>query len=232
MVLPARGEETSAEADTTGCSFNARRLIVPGALIGIGALGVSIGPFVKARKWVNKEVGYHNMHRVDDYLQYVPLAAYLGLEYCGLKAQRPIVDRTLTAATGFVLMSAVTFGAKKSVRAERPDGSDLSSFPSGHAARAFLGAELIRSDYGTWPGVGAYVVATGVSAMRLAGQRHWVNDLLAGAGIGVLSARAALWLLPLERRWFGLERHRTQALIAPAYEPATRSVALAATFIF
>jgi membrane-associated phospholipid phosphatase len=34
-------------------------------------------------------------------------------------------------------------------------------------------------------------------------ERHWLNDVLAGAGIGILSAKAAYWLLPWERRHLG-----------------------------
>lgn len=219
-------------ADTTGTKFNARQLIAPAALITVGALGVGIKPFVQARKWVNKEVGLHKCSPVDDYLQYLPLAGYLVLDYCGVEARRPIIDRVMTAATGFIIMSALTQGTKFVVDEPRPTGNHHGSFPSGHTATAFLGAELIRADYGTWAGVAAYTVASGVAVMRILNQRHWVNDLFAGAGIGILSARAALWLLPVERKLFGMDKRKEEAVIIPTYAPKTRSLALSAVICF
>jgi len=235
IVMPVRAQEHAEPADSVGLTdvtrFRPQQLIAPAALVTVGALAVGIKPFVQARKWINKEIGLHRCGPADDYIQYLPLASYMFLDYCGVHARRPIIDRTLTAVTGFVIMSALTQGTKWAVDEPRPTGTHRGSFPSGHTATAFLGAELIRLDYGTWPGVAAYAVASGVAVMRILNQRHWINDLLAGAGIGILSARAALWLLPVERRIFRLDR-RQSALVIPTYAPATRTLAMTATLSF
>ena len=163
---------------------------------------------------------------VDDGLQYVPFAAAVGLDFCGVEARHPLRERIALAATAYTALTGVAGGLKLTVSEWRPDDSDDRSFPSGHAARAFAGAELVRSEYG-WPwGVAAYAVATGVSVLRVAGDHHYVHDVLAGAAIGVLSARLAYWLLPIERQVFGWN-----VTAVPSYEYATRTAGIALTFV-
>lgn len=51
---------------------------------------------------------------------------------------------------------------KSVTKVERPDGSARNSFPSGHTAMAFMGAELLRREFwevSPWIGVAGYVVA-------------------------------------------------------------------------
>ena len=120
---------------------------------------------------------------LDDGLQYVPAAAAVGLDFCGVEARHELRERIALTATAYAAMTAVTGGLKLTVSEQRPDGSDCHSFPSGHAARAFMGAELVRSEYGWQWGVGAYAFATGVAALRVAGDHHYLHDVAAGAAI-------------------------------------------------
>jgi membrane-associated phospholipid phosphatase len=161
---------------------------------------------------------------VDDGLQYVPLAAAVVLGNCGVEARHPLRERIAVAATAYTALTAVAGGLKLTVSERRPDDSDDKSFPSGHAARAFAGAEMVRSEYG-WPwGIAAYTVAASVSVLRVAGDHHYVHDVLAGAAVGVLSARVAYWLLPIERQVFGWDVTAT-----PSYDYATQTVGIALT---
>lgn len=208
--------------------FEPTQLIAPGVLITTGALCVGIKPLVKARKWVNKEIGVHPCDPADDILQYAPLVGYVGLEYLGVKTDRPIVDRALKGASAVIIYAALTNALKYTVCEPRPNG-ERNSFPSGHSGTAFVGAELLRQDYGPWAGLAGYTLATGVGVMRILNGRHWFNDVLAGAGIGILSARCAQWLLPLERKWLHLDRPGQALIIAPSYSPQTHSASLTAS---
>ena len=82
---------------------------------------------------------------------------------------------------------AVTYALKYSVHEERPNGEDSHSFPSGHAAVTFAGAEFIRKEYGWSWGIPAYVAATFVGFSRVNAREHYTWDVLSGATIGVLS---------------------------------------------
>ena len=228
-----RGNDSVGQAEIDTVKFSARQLIVPGALITVGAVAVGVPPFVQARKWINNEIGIHNCAPYDDYLRYLPAAGYLFLDFAGVKSRRPFVDRVVVGVTGALIAAVLTRATKLCVNDPRPTGSSPDSFPSGHSATAFLGAELLRQDYGPWVGAAGYVVASGVGVMRILNGRHWLNDVLAGAGVGILSARAAEWLLPFNRRWLGQNRRRGEAaLVLPTYAPDTRTHGLTAALIF
>lgn len=145
----------------------------------------------------------YNGHRcinVDDYSQYVPFAAGLGLGLVGVESKHCFTDRLLVSATSAVAMGIMVRGLKMVVDEERPDGSNFDSFPSGHTATAFTGAEIVRTEYGLGYGIAAYTIAAGTGFLRVYNGRHHVVDVLAGAGIGVLGARIGYWLLEPEKR--------------------------------
>lgn len=166
---------------------------------------------------------------LDDVLQYVPAAAAVGLDFCGTAASHELRERIALTATAFTALTVVTGSLKLAVSERRPDGSDYNSFPSGHAARAFMGAELVRSEYGWQWGVGAYAVAAGVAALRVTGDCHYLHDVVAGAAVGVLSARFAYWLLPYERRLLGWDKDKVSVSALPAYDYGNRAFGVALT---
>ncbi|MBQ1177891.1 MAG: phosphatase PAP2 family protein, partial [Bacteroidaceae bacterium] len=99
-------------------------------------------------------------------------------------------------------------------------------FPSGHTATTFMGAELVRIEYGDehpWLAAGAYTLATAVGVLRVYNDRHWFTDVFAGAGVGILSARIGYWLLPYTRQVM----HRLtgwDVFVAPAASPEGASL--------
>lgn len=185
--------------------FKAGELIMPLTLIGAGTLGF-VEPLKNARfevrDYLNEWRGDHRI-TTDDYLQYVPLGAVYGLSILGADAKHGYVDRTLELATSYVALGLMVNAIKYTVREPRPDGSAHNSFPSGHTATTFMGAELVRIEYGDdspWYSVGAYTIAAAVGVLRVYNERHWFTDVFAGAGIGILSARIGYWLLPYTRK--------------------------------
>lgn len=201
LMLPC----SAADTLTVKSNFKANSLIMPLSLIGAGTLGF-VEPVKSACVDFQTCVGsWRGEHRttIDDYLQYVPLASVYGLSLLGAEAKHNYVDRTLEVGTACVALVGIVGGAKYLIDKERPDGSDLNSFPSGHAAKVFMGAELVRIEYGDdypWLAVGAYTIATATGALRVYNNHHWLSDVVAGAGVGILSARIGYWLLPYTKR--------------------------------
>lgn len=214
--------------------FRAKQLILPASLILAGSL-YSI-PAVRdlnidIRDNVLEWKGTHTTN-IDDYLQVVPHLSYFGLSLVGLEAKHNYLDRTLVMATSSIAVLALSQGVKIVFREERPDGSNNHSFPSGHTARVFMGAELIRMEYGeNYPlvGIGAYTLATGISALRLYNNKHWLTDVVAGAGLGILCAKIGCWLLPYTRelahRITGLD-----AFIYPVVGDNTAAIGVSMSF--
>jgi membrane-associated phospholipid phosphatase len=79
----------------------------------------------------------------------------------------------------------ITHGLKLTVDKKRPNGGDH-SFPSGHTSAAFSGASFIQRRYGWYAGAPAYLAAAFVGWSRIETEEHYPEDVLAGAGIGVL----------------------------------------------
>ena len=219
------------------CSyFNAKQLILPGALMVAGTFGVYNGAFRKLD--VNIKNGMDNLRgnrflRVDDYIQYLPALTYLTFGSIGIKSKHSFKERLVVEATAYMTMTAITNISKYSFKEKRPDSNARNSFPSGHTATVFTGAELMREEYGLGIGIGAYSVAAGVAFLRLYNGRHWLNDVIAGAGVGILSARIGYWMLPLYRRWFKWEAPCSDIMvISPAYNPSDQSLSINMLYSF
>lgn len=76
---------------------------------------------------------------------------------------------------------------------KRPGGSENRlSFPSGHTATAFATATSLAYSYGWKAAVVAYPVATLVGLSRLSDDAHWGSDVVAGAFVGAIMARASV----------------------------------------
>ena len=134
--------------------------------------------------------------KVDDYLQYAPWAAHLAMGACGVKGVSKNRWQVLTAdALAAVMMAATVKGLKWSVNRTRPNGEE-ESFPSGHTAKACMGATLLAHEYGNrsvWIPIAGYTVATATGVMRVLNNRHYVSDVIVGAAVGILAAELAYW---------------------------------------
>jgi membrane-associated phospholipid phosphatase len=86
----------------------------------------------------------------------------------------------------FGRMEVFTYALKYTVPENRPNGG-AHSFPSGHTASAFMGAEFIRKEYGWWWGGPSLLAASYVGWTRQQSRNHYTRDVLGGAAIGLLS---------------------------------------------
>ncbi len=136
----------------------------------------------------------------DNYLQYAPMAVMLGLKAAGVESRDSWGRMIVSSAFAHGLMTGTTSAMKYSWKIMRPDGSSRNSFPSGHTATAFMSATLLTREYGhksPFIGIGAYSVATATGLMRMANNRHWLSDVLTGAGVGVITTNVAYLLADL-----------------------------------
>lgn len=140
----------------------------------------------------NFKVGY------DDYLQYAPTLAVYGLNLAGVKGRNNLGRATLSYLAGVAIMAAMVNGVKYTAKVERPDGSRRNSFPSGHTANAFNSATFMHKEYGSVHplySIGAYGMATATGIGRIMNNRHWISDIFAGAGIGILSSELGYFFI-------------------------------------
>lgn len=132
----------------------------------------------------------------DDYLRFAAIPFIYLPELVGIKAKTDIKNRTAILLKAEVIMLTTVTLLKNETHVIRPDGSNDKSFPSGHAAQAFLGAVFIQKEYGSksiWFPIAGYTVAASVGVLRILNNRHYTSDVLVGSGIGMLSAHIAYW---------------------------------------
>lgn len=136
----------------------------------------------------------------DDYLQYLPTAAMLGMKIGGVEGRSSWGRMLASDAFTVAIMSTVVSQLKVKTKVMRPDGSNNHSFPSGHTATAFMTATMLHKEYGDispWISIGAYSAATATGLMRMANNKHWLSDIMAGAGIGILSTELGYFITDL-----------------------------------
>jgi membrane-associated phospholipid phosphatase len=115
------------------------------------------------------------------------------------------------------LAIGLTYSLKYTVRRQRPDHSSYDSFPSGHASQTFSVATVLARHFGrraAWP---AYGVATFVSFSRVNQQRHFLSDMVFGAGLGMAVG------------WNGTRRLSNWA-IAPDVSPSRMAIQVSRVF--
>ncbi|MBR1705462.1 MAG: phosphatase PAP2 family protein [Bacteroidales bacterium] len=210
LPLLVRGEDAPLRDDE---QFRWQQLILPGTLITAGTVCAASGWYGSA---VNDWMKGGRCLQVDDYIQYLPVASMLVLGRVA-EPRHSFRERLCITGTAYASMGILVNGLKYTVREKRPDTSARQSFPSGHSATAFMGAELVRREYGGWYGAGAYTVATATALSRIYNNRHWAVDIIAGAAVGILSAHIGYWLLPLGRSLFHLDAQGAQVIVLPSY---------------
>ena len=128
---------------------------------------------------------------IDDYTQFFGPAMVVGLKLGGYEGRSDWPRLLASAGMSYAIMAALVNGIKYTAKEMRPDGSTANSWPSGHTATAFVGATLLHKEYGLtrspWWSVAGYGVATATGVMRVLNNRHWISDIMSGAGIGIMS---------------------------------------------
>lgn len=221
---------------TNPYKFRPTQLIIPSVLIGAGVIGLESDwlKFQNTEMRDELQENGHNRFGADDITQYVPMASAYALQLCGVKGLHDYVDKTIILGTAYLLMGSTVYGLKTLTKVERPDGSARNSFPSGHTATAFMGAEFLRREYwrvSPWIGVAGYIVAAGTGFMRMYNNKHWFTDVIAGAGIGILSVEAAYWLYPFITKTFFHKRYKSNVFISP-YTNSQEKIGIACAITF
>jgi membrane-associated phospholipid phosphatase len=93
-------------------------------------------------------------------------------------------ELTYTLGSTFVAAEAL----KSLVHEKRPDGSGNDSFPSGHTAIAFAAARFFDKRYAPEASPVLYAAAGLTALARVKADKHYTKDVLAGAGLGYVSA--------------------------------------------
>jgi hypothetical protein len=227
---------------------NPLSLVPPIAMITYGGLSFAIHPIRQVDYYFKAEVAKTDptfSTHAESYFQFTPVIIVYGLNLVGVEGKNRFIDRTaLLGLSGGIL--ALTEGlTKKLTHRLRPNGADYLSFPSGHTGLAFMGAEYLAQEYDAkspWYGVLGYTIAATTGVFRMYNRDHWFSDVVAGAGFGMLSTKAAYLIYPTIRNWithgdkkaeekhtFNKSRFRNTQLL-PSFQDGSMGLAFSTNF--
>ena len=147
----------------------------------------------------------------DNYTQYLPMLTVHILDWSGVPSRHSGWTLARRSLGAIAISSAIVHTIKFFVDEQRPDRSSLTSFPSGHTAFSFAGAEMLRLEYGHVSPlipVAGYVVASLTGFMRIYNDKHWCGDVLAGMALGIVCADFSYWINDLLDPLFCSKQHR------------------------
>lgn len=207
----------SLYSSKTSEKLSYKPFIAPALLITSGALMINSALNDDLQSNANRFFGQDFQTRADDFLPFVPVAQiYLGKTF-GFKPKNNFKQQTINIVFANVIGAAVFTTLKYTVSEKRPDQSDDLSFPSGHTSIAFTNAALLYYEYkdsNLWYASSGFLFATATGILRIANNRHYTSDVLAGAGIGLASGLIVSYWNPFRSLTFG-KKNKSTAFVYP-----------------
>lgn len=202
------------------------KLLVPVGLMTAGAISFAIPALKELDRSTMTEVLHAQPKRTiwDNYTQYFPAVMVYGLNAAGIKGKHNFKDRTFIYATSQLIATAIVTPSKSWIGEMRPDGSNYKSFPSGHAATAFSTAHFMFREYQNQHfllSLSGYPFALFTGVYRVINNKHWVTDVVAGAGVGILSTELAYLAYPAVSSLFRKKDKPSNAVLMPYYQSKT-----------
>ena len=210
----------------------------------VGVPVFAAGIFIKSEKksfaqqyqntHANTRLLTHFKTKIDDYLQYFGPVMTVGLKLGGVEGRSDWPRLFASSAMSYGIMAILVNSIKYTSKEMRPDGTSRNSWPSGHTATSFTGATILHKEYGLtrspWYSVAGYGLATATGIMRVLNNRHWVSDILSGAGIGIISAEAAYALSDILFKGKGLLRGNSNDFCDLTQNPSFFSISMGVGF--
>lgn len=206
-------------------------IALPVAMTGYGLLSLHSHDLQQVNRNVQEKIWVDHPHervKVDNYLQFSPAVAVFALDFAGVKAIHSLKDRLFLYGITEVVLTGVVQGGKRLSAEWRPDSSAANSFPSGHTATAFAAAEFLRKEYGQRSplyAIAGYAAAAATGYLRMYNNKHWLGDVIAGAGIGILSTDFSYYIYPRLQKLFKGKGQRSTMLL-PAWQNGQPGLAL------
>lgn len=170
----------------------AKAFVAPVVLVGMGAALIQnpIYDRFDFRNDLRSTFPRFKRTKVDDFLIYTPYVGLVTLNLLKINCQNDFINTSLIILKSEIINLALMYSLKVITNIDRPNGERL-AWPSGHTSEAFLAATIVNREFryrSPWYGIAAYSVAGTVGLFRMLNNKHWLSDVVAGAGIGIFSA--------------------------------------------
>ena len=158
----------------------------------------------------------------ESYFLVTPVVMVYGLDLIGVEGKNTFIDRTALLGLSGGFLALTEFTTKYTTHRLRPNKTDYLSFPSGHTGLAFMGAEFLAQEYSEKSPVYTiigYTAAVTTGVFRMYNRDHWFSDVVAGAGFGILSTKAAYLIYPyLRNKLTHKDKYGRSTMVMPTYQ--------------
>jgi hypothetical protein len=188
IILSCAHQSAAQVKDSIRTKKIIHRSILPSVFIAAGIVVNGSQLEKNLQENIRNSVGEDFHSDIDDYFQYVPIAEMYLADVLGVKSRNHWFDQTKYLLISNLVTSGITHGLKNLTSKTRPNGGSH-SFPSGHTSSAFTNATVLFNEFNeTAPllAYSGYAFATTTGIFRMLNNKHWLSDVLLGAGIGML----------------------------------------------
>ncbi len=183
-----------------------KTIIIPATFLVYGGLKpvVNAIPELDDKIMSNVQTYHATFHtNAADYLMWVPSAAVYTLDAFNVKTSHTFKQHLVLDVGSIFVTGALGFGMRKVTENIKAFKGKDTQFPSGHTANAFRGAEILHQELKhshPFLSYSGYVVATGVGLLRIYNKQHYLSEVIAGAGLGILSTKLTYWIFDKVKR--------------------------------
>lgn len=139
---------------------------------------------------------------VDDWIHYAPVVTMYAADLLRVPARNTVWNQTKFLIFSEVITSGIVLGLKYGLKIQRPNNGAFNAYPSGHTSQAFVQSQVLYNEFrDTRPllAMSGYLFSATTGALRVLNNRHWVPDVLLGAGIGIFVTNAVYYFEPLKK---------------------------------
>ena len=186
--------------------FKTPAIIIPSTLLMYGLLKPIIPGIKNVDKnlWSQVKTSYPNFHTTaDDYIMWAPSSSVYLLDALSIKTKHTFKEHLILDAGSLIVAGGIGFVMRKisgNIEVYKMDGT---KFPSGHTVNAFRGAEIFHQELKETHKIlsySGYVIAVAVGTLRIYNKAHYLTEVLAGAGLGILSTKLTYWAFDKVKR--------------------------------
>lgn len=206
-----------AGRDTIKQSLLTPNMLTGMMLMATGATGSFVQwPVDKAvNNYRNRQFGGFST-RTDDYLTFVPAVFPYIAKLTNSHYGSSYLAVSLKLSSAALLAQGVTQATKYLTKVPRPINRSSFSFPSGHTSVAFALAAVTSRELKTpWVSTVSYALATTTALLRLANNEHWLSDVVAGAGLGIIAGELTCRLFEKMKKYDVLSGNHNSVSFIP-----------------
>ena len=199
-------------------SFKKKSFVLPICLVISGSI-LSNSQIIKD---IQQNVVGNKKTTLDNYFQLAPAGITIGMETIGIKGKHKPLETALIFTMSNVILNSIVHPLKSITKVQRPDKSDYKSFPSGHTTEAFASAELMRIEFkesNPCLSYAGYLMAATTGYLRMYKNKHWLSDVITGAGIGIASTKLSVLIFDeMAARFKQKNQKNHHSIFLPTYQ--------------